>query len=43
VKEIFNLFELAGFLVGVGDWRPQCNGSHGMFRVKRDEEEKKDE
>jgi hypothetical protein len=28
------LFVQAGFSVGLGDWRPQCNGSFGMFEVK---------
>jgi hypothetical protein len=33
--ELFNLFELAGFHIGVGEWRPQKNGSMGRFTVKR--------
>ncbi len=32
--QIANLFNNAGFQVGVGDWRPQKNGSFGMFHVK---------
>lgn len=32
-EQIVNLFETAGFAIGVGEWRPQRNGSHGMFRV----------
>jgi len=27
------LFNVAGFAIGVGDWRPQKDGSNGMFRV----------
>jgi len=32
--QIVNLTNLAGFHIGVGDWRPQCSGTYGMFRVK---------
>lgn len=31
--EIVNLFNTAGFAIGVGDWRPERNGSFGMFHV----------
>lgn len=31
--QIINIFNLAGFSVGVGEWRPQKDGSFGMFRV----------
>lgn len=34
-EAIVNLIENAGFSIGIGDWRPQKAGSHGMFRVKR--------
>lgn len=34
VEEIVNLFNVAGFAVGVGEHRPQCNGSWGMFEVE---------
>ena len=34
-EQIAQLFELAGFSIGVGDRRPQTNGSYGMFRVAR--------
>lgn len=32
-EQILNLFSIAGFGVGVGEWRPSTNGSFGMFRV----------
>lgn len=32
-EQIINLFNLAGFGVGVGEWRPEANGSYGMFHV----------
>ena len=34
-EQIINLLEVAGFGVGVGDWRPECSGSFGMFRIRR--------
>ena len=34
-ERLVNLFEIAGFAVGVGDWRPQCHGSFGMFEVRK--------
>ena len=32
-EQIANLLNTAGFAVGVGEWRPEKNGSKGMFRV----------
>lgn len=32
-EQIVNLFNLAGFGVGVGEWRPEKNGSNGRFHV----------
>ena len=32
-EELVNLIELSGMHVGIGEWRPQRNGSHGMYRV----------
>lgn len=32
-EQIVNLFNTAGFSNGIGDWRPQTNGSSGMFHV----------
>ena len=34
--QIINLFNNAGFGVGIGDWRPEKNGDHGRFCVKAD-------
>lgn len=33
-EQIVNLFNTAGFAVGVGEWRPQKDGSHGMFHAE---------
>jgi hypothetical protein len=32
-EQVFNLLSVAGFSVGIGDWRPEKNGSHGRFKV----------
>lgn len=32
-EQIANLFNTAGFAVGVGEWRPERDGSFGMFHV----------
>lgn len=32
-EQIVNLFNIAGFGVGVGEWRPEKNGSYGRFHV----------
>jgi len=37
-EQIVNLFNVAGFGIGVGEWRPQKNGSYGMFHVATGEE-----
>ena len=34
IDQIVNIFNLAGFGVGVGEWRPEKDGQFGMFRVK---------
>ena len=33
IEQIVNLFNLAGFGVGVGEWRPEKDGQYGMFHV----------
>jgi hypothetical protein len=33
IEQIVLLFNTAGFAIGVGEWRPEKNGSHGMFHV----------
>lgn len=37
-EQIVHLFDVAGFAIGVGEWRPQRDGSFGMFHVARDGE-----
>jgi len=32
-EQIANLFQVAGFGVGIGEWRPEKNGSYGRFRI----------
>ena len=32
-EQVVNLFNLAGFAVGVGEWRPARDGGYGRFRV----------
>jgi hypothetical protein len=34
--QIVSLARLAGFHIGIGGWRPQCNGQYGMFDIKED-------
>ena len=38
IEQIVNLFNVAGFAIGVGEGRPQKNGSWGMFHVATDKE-----
>jgi len=34
-EQVINLVDISGFASGVGDWRPENNGSYGMYRIKR--------
>lgn len=36
--QIVNLFNLAGFGVGIGEWRPATDGTHGRFHVATEKE-----
>ena len=38
LEQILNLFNTAGFAIGVGEWRPQKDGSYGMFHVATESE-----
>ena len=33
-EQIVNLLNWAGFHQGLGDWRPECSGSYGQYKVK---------
>lgn len=37
-EQIISLFNLAGFGVGVGEWRPERDGSYGRFHVAVEDE-----
>jgi hypothetical protein len=32
-EQVVNLFNVAGFAVGICEWRPECNGQMGCFKV----------
>jgi len=32
-EQIMNLFQIAGFSVGIGEWRPERNGQYGTFEI----------
>ena len=34
VEQLVNLFTIAGFAVGIGEWRPERNGQYGRFAVE---------
>jgi len=33
IDQIINLINLGGFTNGIGEWRPEKDGSYGTFRV----------
>lgn len=35
LDQIVNFFNTAGFCNGIGEWRPEKSGEHGMFHVKQ--------
>jgi len=37
-EQIVNLFNVAGFSIGIGEWRAQRDGSKGLFHVQREGE-----
>jgi hypothetical protein len=37
-EQIANLINIAGFGVGIGEWRPERNGQYGRFHVAGDEQ-----
>ena len=37
-EQIVNLFNTAGFAVGIGEWRPEKDGQNGMFHVATGQE-----
>lgn len=37
-EQLVNLFEAAGFGIGIGEWRPQKDGQFGRFRIASEAE-----
>jgi hypothetical protein len=40
IEQLYNLFDAAGFGVGIGEWRPQRDGQFGRFKVADDAEKR---
>jgi hypothetical protein len=38
LEQLTHLFNTAGFSVGIGEWRPERDGSYGMFHVEEVEQ-----
>lgn len=34
LEQIINLFNIGGFACGIGDWRPEKDGTYGMYHVE---------
>lgn len=39
-EQVLNLFNVAGFGVGVGEWRPERDGQNGRFRIATEADDK---
>jgi len=39
-EQIVHIFNVSGFACGLGEWRPQRDGSHGMYHVHTSENER---
>jgi hypothetical protein len=35
--QLYNMLANGGFGIGLGDWRVQCNGNHGMFHLAEEQ------
>lgn len=38
LEQLIQLINYGGYAVGIGDWRPEKNGNHGMFHVATGDE-----